>query len=213
MAPEAPVPAAAAAEPTSSLHASDLFLEFAPQSPLASESLMEGPVPAGSLTAQNLLTDLIKRGKVVELRAYLRANPMHLHTRLYNYGFGLLHEACRCQHLEIVRLLVEEFHADPNLRTEAGSRATPLHQAACRQSVEIVRFLIEHHAKPELKTDGQWLPVHNASHHNQEEVVRLLLEHYSGPDVWRAPGRQCNMALLEKIERERNHLSTVMGDN
>ncbi len=78
--------------------------------------------------------------------------------------------------IEILRLLLDAGE-DPNRYNPVGghSHATPLHQAAGRGNFDMVRLLVEHGAKHELK-DVLWraTPADWAQHEGKTEVERYL---------------------------------------
>ena len=196
---DTPVPAAAAPPLIAATVALDQPPIPLPLPPASSNNTLVVIGP-GQGEQQRALTRLIKEGAVGHLRHVLTHQPFLLHTRLYSYGFTLLHEACREKQLAIVQLLVDEFSADVNASTE-DTGATPLHQAACRGCVETVQFLLSKGARIDARTKGGYLPVHNASHWGKGAVVDLLLPLHHDATVFRAPGQHCNMTLIDEWER------------
>ena len=95
----------------------------------------------------------------------------------------LLHWACRHGELDIVKLLVEERHCDPNAQCQAKSMSygwelekgdTLLH-AACRYcyAVKIMKYLTEHCDPTVRNSDGD-LPLHLACAYKSLEVVKRV---------------------------------------
>lgn len=157
-------------------------------------------VPSGQCEREQLCRRLIKAGDAESLRYLLLRDRTLLVLRLYTYGFTLLHEACRERQLTVVEMLVCDFDADVNAVNEDNG-STPLHQAAYHGAIDVVRFLIEHGARLDVRTRGNYLPVHNASNQGHEAIVDLLLAQHHAPEVFRAPSQRCNMDLIADWER------------
>ncbi len=111
-------------------------------------------------------------GKTEEFRWQLpKSSPQDRHLALAL--------ASQFDRVEIVRLLLDEGE-DPNRYNPVGghSHSTPLHQAASYGSEELVRLLLNHGARPDLK-DVLWhaTPADWAQHEGRTEMASLLRAH------------------------------------
>lgn len=88
----------------------------------------------------------------------LRSNPQ-LASSQDEHGYSLLHAAASYNHLDLLRTLINEFHADVNLKDEDGE--TPLFVA---ETVQMARVLAE-----ELRAD---LTIQNDEGLTAEEKIR-----------------------------------------
>lgn len=83
-----------------------------------------------------------------QLLDILRSNPS-LASAQDNHGYSLVHAAASYNHLNLLRILVHEFHVDPNIKDEDGE--TPLFVI---ESVELAQCLLEElGADPAVKND------------------------------------------------------------
>tara|TARA_R110002124_G_scaffold119535_2_gene277339 strand:+ start:795 stop:1550 length:756 start_codon:yes stop_codon:yes gene_type:complete len=82
--------------------------------------------------------------------------------------------------LDGVRDLVLNHNAPVNYANDGW---TPLIKAASRGYMEILRFLIDHDADPNLRSGDQWTPLWGAisSDHDNLEVVEYLLDNGANP--------------------------------
>ena len=98
-------------------------------------------------------------------------------------GWTALHLACAQNHLEICKLLVLEQQANVNSLTHELS--TPLIVAAYNGSIEIVKFLLENHANPNLVDHVGDTALIIARQRKKQTIVTLLesVEEKKGKDV------------------------------
>jgi serine/threonine-protein kinase TNNI3K len=94
-----------------------------------------------------------------------------------------LHKAAFDGNAERVKELLKKG-ADPNARDKYGW--TPLHKAASRCSVDVVKLLLERKPKradPNIKNKYGTTPLHTAAYEGRVEVVELLLVYGADPTV------------------------------
>ncbi|KAF7201380.1 ankyrin repeat domain-containing protein 66 [Nothobranchius furzeri] len=84
-----------------------------------------------------------------------------------------LHQAAAAGNIgNVKKLLAQKYN--PNQRDIDWGDKTPLHWAAAKGHTEVVRILVEHGARPCLKTEHGWTPVHFAAEAGQLAVLQLL---------------------------------------
>jgi ankyrin repeat protein len=125
-----------------------------------------------------------EKGDADRLSGLLTRNPGLVHAespKAQARGWTGLHTAAQGGHAAVVRVLLKHG-ADPNAR-EAGDNTYPLHWAAARKDVEVVRILLdagtEVHGSSdlhELDVIG-WAAVYREPGDDPSEVVSLLVEH------------------------------------
>ncbi|XP_028250444.1 ankyrin repeat domain-containing protein 66 [Parambassis ranga] len=85
-----------------------------------------------------------------------------------------LHQAAAAGDYDQVEEILRQQKCDPNHRDIDWSYKTPLHWAAAKGHTETVRLLIEHGARPCLRTEHGWTPAHYAAESGRLAVLRLL---------------------------------------
>ena len=128
------------------------------------------------------LHSAIRDGDVESIRSVIQLNP-----ELHNTEPDLLHCACQCGRLEVVKVLIQELRWNPQCRTVTnGNRHvhvhqykweegdTPLHVACRCGHTEIVRYL-KHSSGESIPnaTTGE-LPLHIACYRKDLELVKLV---------------------------------------
>ena len=130
----------------------------------------------------------------VDVRDYRDRTPLHL---VAYHGF-----------LGITRMLVEG-NADINVRDRFGN--TPLHQTMSGwyqksestqdECLDVAKFLLEHGADLDAKTDDQATPLHEASLYGSVKGTQLMLEHganiHARDDMGRTP---LHRVLIDSID-------------
>ncbi|GAA5821257.1 hypothetical protein JCM3770_007386 [Rhodotorula araucariae] len=95
-------------------------------------------------------------------------------------GLAPLHYAAQRGHTEVVKWLIEEAGAMPEL--EDGEGETPLHKAAHRGHLDVCRFLISRDVDVDAADSDGWTALHNAASRGWLDVARLLLDAGSAVD-------------------------------
>ncbi|KAM6968901.1 ankyrin repeat domain-containing protein 66 [Tautogolabrus adspersus] len=85
-----------------------------------------------------------------------------------------LHQAAAAGDFDQVEEILRQNKCDPNQRDIDWSFKTPLHWAAAKGHTETVRILIEHGARPCLRTEHGWTAAHFAAESGRLAVLRLL---------------------------------------
>ncbi|XP_060919706.1 ankyrin repeat domain-containing protein 66 [Labrus mixtus] len=85
-----------------------------------------------------------------------------------------LHQAAAAGDFDQVTEILRQNKCDPNQRDIDWSFKTPLHWAAAKGHTETVRILIEHGARPCLRTEHGWTAAHFAAESGRLAVLRLL---------------------------------------
>ncbi|KAF7657994.1 hypothetical protein LDENG_00019400 [Lucifuga dentata] len=85
-----------------------------------------------------------------------------------------LHAAAAAGKFDQVEELLRQNKCNPNQRDVDWSNKTPLHWAADKGHTNTVSILIEHGARPCLRTEYGWTPAHYAAKSGHLAVLRLL---------------------------------------
>ena len=90
------------------------------------------------------------------------------------YGKTLLHYSCQHGWLDVTRILVEQYHCNPESMDNGGD--TPLHVACLRGHLNIVRYLVSEQgcSTARQNTNGD-TPLHKACKRNRTNIVQFLL--------------------------------------
>lgn len=100
-------------------------------------------------------------GSAVPLRAVLSCQPALVSELSADRGSSLLYTAARFNHFAVCKMLIEEFHADVNIRNKENL-STPLHGAAFGGHADVVQLLILHGADTSAKNAYHETPLDNA---------------------------------------------------
>ena len=140
---------------------------------------------------------------LVRLELDLRLHPID--ERSSATGHTLLSEAASRGHLPIVRMLLKEFGADPNISTLLGA-SSPLHLAVVGSHRQVAAMLIIHGADLQAEDRYGSSPLHLVSN---IKVLRLLLKH--GADILRKnkAGLTPLQYFLQHTNPDRGELSEV----
>ena len=104
-----------------------------------------------------------------ELNAYIKR--MNIHE--CKNGETPLHLASRSGLLNAVKVLIEEFDFNPNVR-DTNYQETPLHYASQFGNARIVKYFIEHGCDAEIKDMNNLTPLHYASRHGHLDITKYL---------------------------------------
>ncbi|MBU4334196.1 MAG: ankyrin repeat domain-containing protein, partial [Candidatus Omnitrophica bacterium] len=123
-----------------------------------------------------------KSGDVVKLRELLDNDPSLLTTK-DEIGKSPLHWAAGKNQLEIIKVLLDEYNIDVNIRN--ANNGTPLHVAASQANPKAAIILIEHGAEIDARTLNGSTPLHFAVFKSGRpghiEAAKILIE--NGADV------------------------------
>ncbi|XP_048203499.1 ankyrin repeat domain-containing protein 66 [Perognathus longimembris pacificus] len=85
-----------------------------------------------------------------------------------------LHQAVAAGDCKAVRKILKQGLCDPNYKDGDWNDRTPLHWAAIKGQMEVLRLLMEHGASPCLVTDVGWTAAHFAAEAGHLHVLRAL---------------------------------------
>jgi len=96
-------------------------------------------------------------------------------------GFSALHKSAACSNADVLKLLLEEYNGDINLRLLNGSR--PIHSAASSGRVEQIKTLLAAGADIDSQNDDGMTPLHWAAEGGCWDAVELLLDRGAVTDI------------------------------
>ncbi len=101
------------------------------------------------------------------------AKVEHREHFLYHSLSTCLHVAARNGHLDATKLLLEE---GANIDAVTGTyQRTPMMLASWNNKPKIVKLLLEHKARTDLKDNDGWTALHPAAFYGNLSVVQLLV--------------------------------------
>ena len=125
---------------------------------------------------QRPLHDAAKSGDVDKVRRLLRHKGGKYKVECPTYdGCTSLHLAASKGHLDVVRVLLSEFKANADART--NSSKTPLHLAASKGHLDVVRILLQSTTNVNACDEDGSTPFDMAVNNNREEVALAMLSH------------------------------------
>ncbi|EEB92332.1 hypothetical protein MPER_09176, partial [Moniliophthora perniciosa FA553] len=89
-------------------------------------------------------------------------------------GYTALHAAANKGHLDIIKWLVEDCGAMPDLEDKEGE--TALHKAALNGYLHIIKYLLPDRADVHARDADGWTALHNACSKGYLDIVRWLCE-------------------------------------
>jgi uncharacterized protein len=200
------------------------------------------PIHWATMTRQlELIDELLERGADIDARRYEGARPIHLYNGDYHYrgwrdvpeenstrpGDVLAHliargayvDICTAAHLGNLDRVRELVERDPSLANRVSDyvsyylgSGSPLRNAAATGRLEVVRFLLDHGADPNLNEEGiapHGGALHAASAGGHYEVAKLLLERGAYPSAEVESSADClSFAIMNKDQRMIDLLTT-----
>ncbi|RHY74888.1 hypothetical protein DYB30_001081 [Aphanomyces astaci] len=121
----------------------------------------------GDTSAEKKLFAAIAKGKEAKLRKYIAKCDPNVMNEAGNTALDLALEHRRH---DVVSVLQAKEDAHLN-----GCSA--LHDASANGHVDVVRYLLLHHAAVDLKNNNGQTPLYQAAQHGKVDVVRVLLDH------------------------------------
>jgi ankyrin repeat protein len=107
------------------------------------------------------IEEAVKNGDIEFIQAFLKNDSSFSIDSVVSDGKTVLHHACVNGHLEVVKYVVKELHADVNVSTIDGKGA--LHFACKHGHTEVVQFLLEQDSVcPEAEQNNKWTALHIA---------------------------------------------------
>ena len=128
-----------------------------------------------------------------------------------------LHQACKQGWLDVVKLLIEKYGCDPNVRTR--SNKSVLHHACQCGHIDIVEYLInEWHLDPLLRDNHQLEPLDCALSNNRTVIAVYICQHCISSDEMLNPNRiKTTIKLMKYILRDTSQPASkwksANGDN
>lgn len=135
-----------------------------------------------SFASASEIHEAVKRGDVEKVREILNADPSQL-TAKDDIGKTPLHWSAGKNQLEVMRVLLDEYHVDVNIRN--ANNGTPLHVAASQANPDAAVILIEHGADVNARTKNNSTPLHFAviksGKPGHTQAAKILIQ--NGADV------------------------------
>ncbi|KAL2306949.1 hypothetical protein Nmel_004898 [Mimus melanotis] len=94
-----------------------------------------------------------------------------------------LHEAVAVGDYDLVKKILKAGHCDPNQKDADWHDRTPLHWAAAKGRSDLVRLLVDHGARPCLRSRVGWTAAHFAAEAGQLRVLRALHSLHAAMDA------------------------------
>ena len=114
--------------------------------------------------------------------------------------------------LEVVKYIIEKYRIEPNRpRTENGG--TALYQAARNGYSDIVAYLLNKGADPNIANNSNVTPLNAAASNGHEEVVKLLVEKGADPNIIDSYGDSSHLAAAQRGHWEIVKLLIAKGAN
>lgn len=132
---------------------------------------------ASSFNLSEIVTDLIQQNAKIDEKD--------------SRGVRALHQAIWEHHDSVTKLLIDQGadlnaqinSPEPCLHSATVMQGSPLHLAAIKNNVFIVKQLIERCVEINIKLDNGWTPLHMAAANGHQLIVELLLNHGADANV------------------------------
>ena len=102
--------------------------------------------------------------------------------------------------LERVKKCIERYPHSIGARDSDGYM--PIHRACHNDSVELVKFLVDHGADVEAKTDEGWRPIHCAAYWGNINVVNFLIKYGANINALTHGNNTCLHFAVQRYERK-----------
>jgi len=125
--------------------------------------------------------EAVKNGDIATVKSLLDNDPSLLYSK-DEQGKTPLHWAAGREQLEIMKLLLDTYHVNVDVRND--NNGTPLHVSAAQAHPGAAKILIEHHAQIDARAGDNATPLCYAAIKGKAghiEVARILIE--NGADV------------------------------
>eukprot|EP01038_Epipyxis_sp_PR26KG_P007568 gene7568-10310_t len=84
-----------------------------------------------------------------------------------------LYNACNEGYTKLAQILLEEYHADPNMKTE--NNLTPLYNACMTGNLSIVELLLKFKANPNISDNNGWSPLYCACFYGNDSIALAII--------------------------------------
>jgi ankyrin repeat protein len=126
-------------------------------------------------------------GALDRVQRLVRERPEAVNTHAAD-GHTPLGLASFFGHADVVRFLLAQGAA-PDTASRNEMNVRPLHAAAARGDVAIVKMLLAAGADPNVRQQGGYLPLHEAAHAGKTEIAHALVEAGARADLAEDKGR------------------------
>ncbi|KAM7495935.1 hypothetical protein LguiA_020349 [Lonicera macranthoides] len=118
-----------------------------------------------------------------------------------------LHDAAEMDRVDLMEVLCL-CYLDLDVNAKDMYNRTPLHVAAVRGYIEVIRFLVSVGGDPEIIDSNSWTPLHCAAFEGHSEAVELLLS--SSTYCKYAVNKQGKTAFALAVEKDHSHLYDML---
>lgn len=177
------------------------------------EDLGEGPTPEGMDALEwdmEVSEQAISEPQTSEVNIYqwyanilnrsslVLKSPENDIARLDSHGRNVLHYAVRSGNIDLVKYLVETFNEISVNQCDASS-VSPLHVAASKCHLLVVRYLIDKGANVNFPCRERRTPLHIAAQHGFVEIMQILIDNEADINVFDMKERSpLSLAVLGK---------------